>query len=193
MMHRAQLQWLMSLGGATNSVDLWHARMGHPSYKVMKAAAEHSVGQGLPKALLQVSGSIKHDCESCGTSKATRRPFALVKSVRDEFPPGAVWWRDRLGPLTRGLRGEVWAELYVNETTNYMAVFMAPSKESAVSCANVLDLARTELRPFGRELTTLRSDRAAEYTSLESLEFAREQALRTEFAPPGAGLKASFK
>ncbi|MFZ9959701.1 MAG: reverse transcriptase domain-containing protein [Candidatus Limnocylindrus sp.] len=165
--------------------QLLHARMGHPSAETLRTAIANNVGRGLPATMGKAAhASILDACDACCKAKMTRRSFASVKGGKDSSEPGAVWWRDRIGPFPRGPRHEVWVELYVNETTQFMAAYMTPSKDTIISNTNVLDLIRMEVRPYGRTLVKIRSDLAGEYISLEALRFYREQGIATEFTPP---------
>ena len=72
----------------------WHARLGHVSFKTIKAMATQGMVYGLPEI-----GEEKRLCDSCLVGKQTRRPFPKATMFRSSRPLELLH-ADLCGPIS---------------------------------------------------------------------------------------------
>ena len=160
---------------------LYHARLGHPAERAVIIASQPGYGVNFPPA---AAGKLGGCCESCVAARMKRKSFK-GKSDNKTWDPGERFHRDKVGPIAVvGIYKERYVEIFVDTTSQFVAVYPCRDKSAATSIQHVQDLVRTELAPFNRVLKVLRSDQAAEYTGEEAVHHARANRILLEYGSP---------
>lgn len=149
-----------------SKVEDWHSRLGHANQHALK------------KAGIDMSAE---QCDSCDKSKAKKAPFTK-KHIRADSPLELIHC-DLAGPMeTPGLNGEKYYALYVDDCTDFTAVYLLKNKSEQVDC--FIDLVNQwELR-FNHKVKKVRSDNGTEFINNRMKEFCHSKLIKLVPVPP---------
>ena len=135
--------------GVTNQVEelwLWHRRLGHPSFSVMK--------KSMPSLFLGIDESKLH-CESCVLAKSHRTSYPL-STTRSSFPfeliHSDVWGPSRESTLS----GKHWFVLFIDDYTRLTWVALLKHKYEVFSAFQ--EFFALVQNQFGANIKVFRSD-----------------------------------
>ncbi|KAL5768000.1 hypothetical protein ACOSQ2_014783 [Xanthoceras sorbifolium] len=137
--------------------DLWHARLGHPSFFILKRALKF-----IPAPSKNSNSSIHQPkfCDSCKCGKLSQLPFPI--SVTKTSHPLELVFTDVWGPSplpsTSGYRYYI---NFVDSYTNFTWIFPVKVKSEAL---NIFKLFKVSIElQFNTKLKCLQSDWGGEY------------------------------
>lgn len=153
---------------------MWHARLGHVSFRVIEWMVQKDLVRGVP--------NIKHPtqvCEGCTIAKQTRQPFPKETQWRASKPLELVH-ADLCGQTTEA--GNRYFMLLVDDYSRYMWVFMIKSKDEAfITFKRFKDQVEKE---SSVKLMGLRTDRGGEFTSQQFTNFCSQEGIRRQLTAP---------
>ena len=145
---------------ATDAASLWHQRLGHAPFALLKKCA--TLNLGVPSSLIDTHSS----CTACGKSKTHR--ITVPKTSSRTFLPGECWVSDSKGPFrTESFGGAKYYTLYMDAATRFKIIKFTNSLDSATQHENFSAIAAWSQRQTGRPTKIFRSDNGSEYTSME--------------------------
>ena len=135
----------LDVGGPTpssESIQLLHACLGHPSRRVMKEMIGADVLVGLDKFRLKESNKLLNvllDCDACRIGKSKRLPFGEVREEyrASEKMDACIWHADCTGPINipdaekmevLGSFRCAYLSVIVDEATHHVKVKALPTK-----------------------------------------------------------------
>ena len=156
------------------SIDLWHARLGHVNAKSLNRL--HEMGL-IPK----LNGHEKSMCEICVESKYRKRPF---KSVVERSTELLELIHSDLAVFkdieSRG--GKRYYITFVDDYSRYTKLYLLRSKDEA---ENTFYVYKAEVEnQLNRKIKRLRSDRGGEYVTNSLKEYCEINGIIHEFTAP---------
>ena len=143
---------------ATDNTQLWHQRIGHAPFPLLRKCA--ALNLGVPPSLTDTHAS----CISCGKFKTHR--ITVPKTSSRTFLPGECWVSDSKGPFrTESIGGAKFYTLYMDVATRFKIVKFLSSLDSVTQQANFTEVSAWSQRQTGRPVKIFRSDNGSEYTS----------------------------
>jgi transposase InsO family protein len=179
----------------TNSMMLWHRRLGHPGRTAMKFAYDlyFKDTNAFPKSAIE-----QLSCESCIFAKSSRLPYPK-RATRSASRPGQVVHTD-IGVLpVPSFKGNKYFVVFVDEYTRYIFVDLMAQRSDLYES---FEKFRRESRGLiqyvywtenlhSEEISTLQSDNAKEYIKLGGI-IQRRYGIKMRFTqvytPRGNGI-----
>jgi transposase InsO family protein len=161
--------------GKENESWLWHRRMGHINFdNLVKINRKEAV-----KEMPEISKPTNTLCEHCLQGKQTRTKFKS-KEYSTKKPLDIVH-TDLCGPTrTKGLNGEQYFMLLVDDYTRMTVVFFLRKKSEAFKHFKIYkEMVETEM---DLKIKCLRSDNGGEFTSKEFMDFCGEHGIKRQFS-----------
>nr|AFP55546.1 gag-pol polyprotein [Rosa rugosa] len=136
-----------------SEVWLWHRRLGHPSFRVMK--------KSMPSLFLGISDSSLH-CETCALAKSHRSSYP--SSFHSSTMPFELIHSDVWGPSKHStLSGMRYFVLFIDDFTRLSWVVLLKSKDSVFSAFRAFhSLVRTQ---YDAHVKVFRSDNGGEFVN----------------------------
>ena len=155
----------------------WHARLGHVSFKTMKLMSQQEMVQGLPKIEDE-----KRLCESCLVGKQTRQTFPKSATFRASKPLELLH-ADLCGPIAPStIANNKYIFVIIDDFSRYMWSILMKEKSDAFSRFKAFkELVEKDLNT---KITTLRTDRGGEFTSLEFKDFCDNNGIKRHLTAP---------
>nr|KYP47160.1 Retrovirus-related Pol polyprotein from transposon TNT 1-94 [Cajanus cajan] len=134
-----------------NMFDLWHFRLGHPSYQVLKIVKKHSP---------YVEFNDNTVCDYCHLAKQSRLPFPVSNSK--SFSCFELVHMDIWGPIAiTSIHGHRFFLTIVNDFSRHTWTFLMKSKaETRKLIHNFVALIETR---FNKRIKTIRTDNGSEF------------------------------
>ncbi|KAG7588970.1 Zinc finger CCHC-type [Arabidopsis suecica] len=155
----------------------WHARLGHISFKTIKAMSNKEMVHGLPK--IEKENQL---CESCLVGKQTRQVFPNTSSYRASQALELIH-ADLCGPISPAtLAQNRYVFVIIDDFTRYMwTILLREKSESFEKFKSFKSLVEKECN---KQITTLRTDRGGEFTSREFQEFCERNGIKRQLTAP---------
>jgi hypothetical protein len=110
------------------TAELWHARLGHPSYDTMSKMVKNQAVSGINIKPEDCTKAGTHTCTTCATAKATRQPFKQSEMTYTE--PLQLVSSDVCDPLpTTSLGGSRYFITLVDHATDFSIVSTLKTKD----------------------------------------------------------------
>ena len=157
------------------TLQLWHHRLGHLNFDMIKKMAQNGVVTGL-HLTTQTTSEL---CSACQFGKMKRQSFPASHFRTYASHPGDLIHGDICGPMSQPSKGgSLYFILYQDDSTGYRFVFCVTRKAEALTCFQ--QVFKTILRDTGRTISTLRTDRGGEFSSTAFLTYLSENNIRRE-------------
>ncbi|CAI7872576.1 unnamed protein product [Closterium sp. NIES-53] len=154
--------------------DLYHHRLGHPSFPRLCTMSSQRVVLGLPRVLPSLPPSPAPPCIPCVEGRLCATPHSL--SLRLATAPFETLHLDFEGPASRpGPEREIFFPVVVDDYSRYTTVFPL-AKKSDVTSTLIRWILTTEGARV-RLVSCLHSDRGGEFHSSFLVGFRREQGI----------------
>lgn len=164
---------------ATNkeeSLDLWHARLGHANKKIVSEMAKNDNIIGMQCDKSHVPAQAR--CEACILGKQCRKTFPA--SMTRANKPGELVHVDICGPMsTPSIGGSNVMAVFVDDYSGM--VFVKPMKSKADILNSVQDVI-TKASASGHKVKRIRSDNAKEFKSKAFAQIVRKHNITQEFS-----------
>ena len=156
------------------SLDLWHARIGHLNTKSLNRL--HAMG-----FIPNLDDKSHKKCEVCVEAKYTRRPFNSVKErTSDLLDLVHSDLADFRNTESRG--GKRYYITFVDDFSRYTKLYLLRSKDEA---EQMFYIYKAEVEnQLNRKIKRLRSDRGGEYVTNSLKEFCEKNGIIHEFTAP---------
>jgi hypothetical protein len=143
---------------------LWHKRMGHINFDNLVKVSKKEV----VREILEISKPTNILCKHCLQGKQTKTKFKSKEYSTTK--PLEIVHTDLVGPTrTKGLKGEQYFMLLVDDYTRMTAVlFLNKKSEAFENFKTYKEMVETETK---LKIKCLRSDNGGEFTSKEFMEF----------------------
>lgn len=155
----------------------WHARLGHISFKTIRAMAVQGMVFGLPE--------IKEErrlCDSCLVGKQTRQSFPKATSFRASRPLELLH-ADLCGPITPAtLSHNRYIFVLIDDCTRYMWSILLKDKSDAFD--KFKEFKKLVEKDINKEIMTLRTDRGGEFTSHDFNNFCSNNGIKRHLTAP---------
>ena len=163
----------MTFSGENEEAVLWHHRLGHNNFKIVKRLAHIVSGMSLKHSAFETLCC----CEVCKTAKSRRQPVSRKMETRKSSKNDLVFI-DILEPMsTTSLGCNRYAISYTDSYSRYSAVYFLKSKEEC------LDKCRVFCAQMGTPIAIL-SDNGKEYISMSFRSFCIFHRIKREHTAP---------
>jgi transposase InsO family protein len=149
------------------TVDLWHARLGHVSYHKLKVMMNKSLVKGIP----QLECREDKVYVGCQYGKAHQLPYQESKFRAKE--PLELVHSDVFGRVKQSsIKGMRYMVTFIDDFSRYVWVFFM--KEKSETLSKFIEFRMKVENEVGRKIKCLRIDNGGEYTSDEFYDYLRE-------------------
>lgn len=163
--------------GVMESLQLWHARLGHINEKALVETKTKRLAKGL-----NFVSSEKLFCEGCQYGKSHRLPFKKSGAARSSNP-GEFIHSDVCGPMhVTSLGGARFFLLFKDDCTGFRVVYFLKNKSEVF--LRFKEFESLLYNKFQRSMQRLRIDNGREYLSTEMQQHLREKGVVVEATAP---------
>lgn len=182
--HRRDTVYVLSAEAAyiektknTQSVDLWHSRLGHVSYTKLDLMMSKQLVAGLPK-LSAVKNVV---CSGCQFGKAHQQPYhqSNYKSVQ----PMDLIHSDVFGPVKQtSIGGMRYMITFIDDFSRFIWISFMKEKSEALSKFKLFKIEAEKLT--GCKVQMMRSDNGGEYRSQEFTDYLNMCKIKRQLTCP---------
>lgn len=160
------------------TVDLWHARLGHVSYYKLKVMMNKSMLKGLPQ--LDVRGDTI--CAGCQYGKAHQLPYE--ESTFRAKESLELIHSDVFGRVKQAfISGMCYMLTFIDDFSRYVWVYFLKQKSEVLD--KFKEFRKKVEGELGRKIRCLRTDNGKEYMSDEFSNYLREHKIRRQLTCAG--------
>jgi hypothetical protein len=163
------------------TAELWHSRLGHPSYTTMANLLKHKAATGVHIKPEDCTQAGTHICPTCAVSKSTKQPFK--PSDTDYTEPLQLISSDVCGPMrTTSLGGNNYFLTVVDHATDYSIVQALKTKDQAPSAIkSTIEWLETQT---DRKVKAIRTDNGKEYVNKALDDYLKSKGIHHEGTIP---------
>lgn len=166
----------------SNSMQLWHRRLGHLGYDNIKLLSSKGLVKGLN--INEGKSNVCENnlfCESCLLGKMTRQPFN--KKGHRATKPLELVHTDVCGPISPTTwDGYNYFLTFTDDFTHMVIVYLLRNKSEVFD--KLKEYYNYVTKHFGKNLLKLKSDNGGEYVSYELQQFCRDKGIKLEYTVP---------
>jgi transposase InsO family protein len=153
---------------------LWHRRMGHIHFDNLVKVSKREAVREMP----QITKPTNTLCKHCQQGKQTKTRFKSKEYSTTR--PLEIVHTDLVGPTrTKGLKGEKYFMLLVDDYTRMTAVFFLKNKSEAFENFKIYkEMVENEM---DSKIKCLRSDNGGEFTSKEFMDYCNNHGIKRQF------------
>jgi hypothetical protein len=153
---------------------LWHRRMGHIHFDNLVKVNKREAVREMP----QITKPTNTLCKHCQQGKQTKTRFKSKEYSMTR--PLEIVHTDLVGPTkTKGLKGEKYFMLLVDDYTRMTAVFFLKNKSEAFENFKIYkEMVENEM---DSKIKCLRSDNGGEFTSKEFMDYCNNHGIKRQF------------
>jgi transposase InsO family protein len=153
---------------------LWHRRMGHMHFDNLVKVSKREEVREMP----QITKPTNTLCKHCQQGKKTKTKFKSKEYSTTK--PLEIVHTDLVGPTTtKGLKGERYFMLLVDDYTRMTAVFFLKNKSESFENFKIYkEMVENEM---DSRIKCLRSDNGGEFTSKEFMDYCRNHGIKRQF------------
>ena len=172
-----------SRAAAGETVELWHRRLDHASYPVVKKMLSEGGIAGTKVAEAELKAKPPEVCETCLQGGMQRKPFPTSKNKPEDFEPGEQLHMDFEGPFKpRGHRGEKWSLEIRDRSTGLQQSYPLRSRKYAEAKElGVDDYINRHVSAHGHEVKRIRVDGEGCFSSKKFKRWARKAKIGVEY------------
>jgi transposase InsO family protein len=154
---------------------LWHRRMGHMHFDNLVKVSKREAVREMP----QITKPTNTLCKHCQQGKQTKTRFKSKEYSTTK--PLEIVHTDLVGPTTtKGLKGERYFMLLVDDYTRMTAVFFLKNKSEAFENFKIYkEMVENEM---DSRIKCLRSDNGGEFTSKEFMDYCNNHGIKRQFS-----------
>ncbi|KAJ3662741.1 hypothetical protein Zmor_007072 [Zophobas morio] len=176
---RATAEAMIASASAQN-VRVWHERLGHVAFKVVREMAKSDAITGM-KVVDSKDSTDNEDtfCEDCVYGKHVRQPFPSSNSRAER--PGDLMHFDTIGPLNESLGGSRFAAVFTDDCSGTIIAVPMKTKSDVVD-AMISVIADAEAN--GHKIKRVRSDNGGEFLGSEMKAVLTKKFIKQELTTP---------
>ncbi|CAM8994349.1 unnamed protein product [Rhodiola kirilowii] len=168
----------LCLSSRSDESEMWHRRLGHVNFRLLKRLHNQNLVIGLPK-ISEVPDQV---CSACAKGKQTRSSFHS-KNVVSTHKAFELIHMDLCGPMrVQSRAGNRYVFVIVDDYSRYTWVIFIRSKDE------VFDSFKTWVklvkRRFGEKLKSIRTDHGTEFDNGLFVDFCKDQGIDHNFSAP---------
>ncbi|KAL4303890.1 hypothetical protein GQ457_10G000190 [Hibiscus cannabinus] len=162
----------------TDSAEIWHARLGHVGYQLLRQISSKKLLDGIP-VLHEVREAVI--CQGCQFGKSHCLPFE--ESSSRKLTMFELVHTDLMGPMkTPSYSGYHYAMVLIDDYSRYTWVKFLKEKSEALS--KFVEFNNGVQNEFGKKIKCLRSDNGGEYTSDEFFQYCSDNGILRQMTCP---------
>jgi transposase InsO family protein len=160
--------------GKEDEIWLWHRRMGHMHFDNLVKVSKREAVREMP----QITKPTNTLCKHCQQGKKTKTKFKSKEYSTTR--PLEIVHTDLVGPTTtKGLKGERYFMLLVDDYTRMTAVFFLKNKSEAFENFKIYkEMVENEM---DSRIKFLRFDNGGEFTSKEFMDYCNSHGIKRQF------------
>lgn len=175
-----QVQLQANIAESGSSLQTWHERCGHCSYKTIYEMAKGEAVNGMVITDVKDNEDNEKFCEACVFGKHCRKPF--YESNTRASVPGELIHFDICGPMSIESFGKNrLLVVFCDDYTGLVNVYPIKTKSEIIE--RMKDII-SEAKAAGHMIRRVRSDNAKEFTSKEMKALLRKHSIVHEFSTP---------
>jgi transposase InsO family protein len=161
--------------GKEDKIWLWHKRMGHIHFDNLVKVSRREVVREMP----QITKPTNTLCKHCQQGKQTKTKFKSKEYSTTR--PLEIVHTDLVGPTTtKGLKGEKYFMLLVDDYTRMTAVFFLKNKSESFENFKIYkEMVENEM---DSKIKCLRYDNGGEFTSKEFMDYYNSHGIKRQFS-----------
>ncbi|KAJ3649380.1 hypothetical protein Zmor_021128 [Zophobas morio] len=176
---RATAEAMIASASAQN-VRVWHERLGHVAFKVVREMAKSDPITGMEVVDSKDSADNEDTfCEDCVYGKHVRQPFPSSNSRAER--PGDLMHFDTIGPLNESLGGSRFAAVFTDDCSGTIIAVPMKTKSDVVD-AMISVIADAEAN--GHKIKRVRSDNGGEFLGSEMKAVLSKKFIKQELTTP---------
>jgi hypothetical protein len=154
---------------------LWHKRMGHMNFDNLVKVSKREAVREMP----QITKPTNTLCKHCQQGKQTKTRFKSKEYSTTR--PLEIVHTDLVGPTTtKGLKGERYFMLLVDDYTRMTTIFFLKNKSEAFENFKIYkEMVENEM---DSRIKCLRSDNGGEFTSKEFMDYYNSHGIKRQFS-----------
>lgn len=163
--------------GSTNTLKLWHRRLGHCGVDRIKSAVKKSLVTGME----EINGELDH-CKGCIKGKMVKAPFPEKDAISSQNVLDLVH-TDVCGPFsTKSAGGAKYFVTFIDDFSRMRALFPLASKNGVFGALREFEAMVTT--QTGRKIKAIRSDCGGEYMDHRVQNWMKQKGIRHETTAP---------
>ncbi|CAM8943818.1 unnamed protein product [Rhodiola kirilowii] len=168
----------LCLSSRADESEMWHRRLGHVNFRLLKRLHNQNLVIGLPK-ISEVPDQV---CSACTQGKQSRGSFHSKNAVSTARAFDLVHM-DLCGPMrVQSRQGNRYVYVLVDDYSRYTWVIFIRSKDEVFDCLRTwVKLAETK---FSLKVKSIRSDHGTEFENRQFTEFCNDQGIDHNFSAP---------
>ncbi|XP_071742583.1 uncharacterized protein [Rutidosis leptorrhynchoides] len=162
----------------TDNGAIWHARLGHVGYQMLKKIFSHKLVDGIPQ-LKNVREEVI--CQGCQYGKSHRLPYK--KSTNRKQGLLDLIHTDLMGPTrTTSYSGHCYVMVLIDDYSRFTWVKFLKEKSEALS--KFIEFKEAVESEFGRKVKALRSDNGGEFMSNDLFAYCKTNGISHQMTCP---------
>lgn len=157
---------------------LWHQRIGHINFKLMKILLKNEIGKGIPK----LSDEKSELCKACQLGKQIKKSFKGLKDISSSHPLELIYM-DLIRPTpVQSIGGKKFILVMVDDCSHFGWIAFLHAKSDAVD--NIIRICNKIQVKKDCKIRKIRSDRRGEFENENFAKFCDNIGTIYQFSAP---------